>query len=92
MGKLKQAKDQLIMTWKYTSETARTSVITKFDNYRLTTYAILICLIPTWLYYKKWDYLIITLCTIHIHIMMNQLYWRQASLEHHIENARKPKN
>lgn len=87
--KVKDTKDNLNMAWKAGEHRGQQAVVKKFDSYRAITYGILIMLIVLFMWLKNWVYVAIIMTTLHIHILMNQLYWRQASIEHYIEKGAK---
>ena len=56
--------------------------IERYDNYRALTYAFLLLFTMIQALRGKYIYALILLCTTHIHIMINQVWWKLRNIEH----------
>jgi len=87
--KIKDAHENIAIATEYGSRLAVKGIVTKFDRYRMFSNVIWFFLICLFLFLEKYLYSFISLATWHLHIMINQLWWRMTNIEYNLIEKQK---
>ena len=82
--KAKESFENIAIATNYGSEIATRTIVHKFDRYRMFSNVFWFALMCLFLFFEHYLYSFICLATWHLHIMINQLWWRMTNIEHNL--------